>query len=316
MNKLFVWLCLIVLSFGYAQTCEDGLRPFKHAAGTTCIPENPKRIVTTQDQNALLPLLELDARPVGSAGLIQDDGATSFRRVEDYNTEGIAFVGAYGEPNLEAIAAQQPDLIVGSPHQETIYDSLSAIAPTVLIDVHDRPLEEGLMDFANLVRRKDRAQELENDYRAKLESLLEQLGERREVLSVSVLTAGETPGEFYRADQGQAVGSVMNDLDLLRPKAQRAQLDGREYLTVEALREHDADAVLVFDFSGEGQDSNVDAFMDSSLFQSLAAAQADQVYRIDGTQTVGAAWGKMEVYLDDLRRILLDPELRTDVAQE
>jgi hypothetical protein len=35
-----------------------------------------------------------------------------------------------------------------------------------------------------------------------------------------------------------------------------------------------------------------------------------------GTQTVGAAWGKMNVYLDELERILLDSDLDVDVVQE
>ena len=315
MKYVFI-LFSLALSFSYAQDCDEGFRPFEHAAGTTCIPQNPERIVTTQDQNALLPLLELGVRPVGSAGLVGNNGETSFRRVEGYDTEGIAFVGSYGEPNLEAVAAQQPDLIIGSPFQENIYDQLSAIAPTVLIDVHDRPLEEGLMDFADVVGREARLQGLEAAYRASVEDLLNELGERRETLSVSVITAGENPGEFYRADQGQAVGTVMNDLDLLRPEAQQDQLENREYLGVESLPEHDADAVLVFDFSGEGQDPNVDAFMTSPLFETLNAAQAEQVYRIDGTETVGAAWSKMEAYLDELERILLGSDLDMDVVQE
>ena len=315
MKYIFI-LFSLVLSLSYAQNCEDGFRPFEHAAGTTCVPENPERIVTTQDQNALLPLLELGVKPVGSAGLVGDDGETSFRRVEGYDTEGIAFVGSYGEPNLEAIAARRPDLIVGSPFQETIYDDLSAIAPTVLIDVHDRPLEAGLLDFADLVEREAQAQELEEEYRARVEDLLEELGERKEEVSVSVITAGDTPGEFYRADQGQAVGTVMNDLDLPRPEAQQERLDDREYLGIESLPEHDADTVLVFDFSGEGQDPNVDAFMTSPLFEALNAAQAEQVYRIDGTQTVGASWGKIDAYLEELERILLAPDLEMDVVQE
>lgn len=316
MKGTFILLSLLALSHSYAQGCEEGFRPFKQAAGATCIPENPERIVTTQDQNALLPLLELGIRPVASAGLVGDDSTMSFRRVEGYDTAGVAFVGSYGEPNLEAIAAQQPDLIIGSPFQEKLYDSLSVIAPTVLIDVHDRPLEEGLMEFAAVVKRQERARALEAAYRAEVTNLLEQLGERRGTLSVSVIVAGETPGQFYRADQGQAVGTVMNDLDLLRPEAQQAQLDDREYLSVEALPEHDADVVLVFDFSGDGQDPNVEAFVNSPLFTSLSASQAGQTYLIDGTETVGAAWGKMTAYLDELERILLDPDLDVDVVQE
>ncbi len=316
MIKLAALLGLTALSFGLAGGCDTGFRPFEHAGGSTCVPENPGRIVTTQDQNALLPLLERGVRPVASAGRVGDDGTTRFRRVEGYSTEGVAFVGSYGEPNLEAIAAQRPDLIVASPFNETIYDALSVLAPTVLIDVHDRPLGEGLMDFAELVGREARARELAAAYRERVAGLLEELSERREVLSVSVIVAGDLPGTFYRADQGQAVGTVMNDLGLLRPPAPRGPDTDREYLSVEALRDHDADVALVFDFSGDGQSSGAQAFLETPTFRALAVSRAGQVYVVDGTETVGAAWGKMTAYLDELERILLDPDLRTDVVQE
>ncbi|MCL4252124.1 MAG: ABC transporter substrate-binding protein, partial [Anaerolineae bacterium] len=53
-------------------------------------------------------------------------------------TAGLAFVGAFDQPNLEAIAQQAPDLIIGDAYfQSERYDLLSAIAPTVLIDTAD-----------------------------------------------------------------------------------------------------------------------------------------------------------------------------------
>jgi uracil-DNA glycosylase len=48
---------------------------------------------------------------VASAGLVGNDGTQSFRRTEGFDTTGIAFVGAYGEPNLEAIAAARPETV-------------------------------------------------------------------------------------------------------------------------------------------------------------------------------------------------------------
>lgn len=42
-------------------------RELTNAFGTVHIPANPVRIVTTTDQNALLPLLELGGEAVGSA---------------------------------------------------------------------------------------------------------------------------------------------------------------------------------------------------------------------------------------------------------
>jgi len=101
---------------------------FEHSAGTTDVPVDPQRIVTTTDQNALLPLLELGVEPVASAGLVGDDGSQSFRRVDGYDTSAVEFVGAYGEPNLEAMAAQRPDLILGYEIDES-YEELSQLSP-------------------------------------------------------------------------------------------------------------------------------------------------------------------------------------------
>jgi iron complex transport system substrate-binding protein len=129
---------------------------------------------------------------------------------------------------------------------------------------------------------------------------------------MSVITAGDS-GEFYRADTGQALGTVMSDLALLRPAPQQGEDDT---FSVETLPQHDADVVLVINFGGEDQDPNFTAFVNSPLFTSLAAARAGQVYIIDGTRTVGAGWSKMGAFLSELERILLAPDLAVDVVVE
>jgi iron complex transport system substrate-binding protein len=289
--------------------------PFEHSQGVTEVPVSPQRIVTMTDQNALLPLLELGVKPVASAGLLAGDGTQVFRRTEGFDTAGIGFVGAYGEANAEAVAAQRPDLIVGYEFDADYYDTLSAIAPTVLVQVFERGLDEALLDFARLVGQEDRAVELQAEYDARIAALLEGLGDRRDRMSVSVISAGD-PGQFYREDSWQAIGTVTRDLDLLRPPSQQGEAGLDETFSLEQLSEHDADVVLVIDYSGEGQDPGLDALVGSPLYANLAAAQADQAFLIDGTQTVGAAWARMSRFLDDLERILLDPELDVDVVDE
>lgn len=289
--------------------------PFEHSQGTTEVPVDPERVVTTTDQNALLPLLEMGVKPVASAGLLADDGTQVFRRTEGFDTSGIEFVGAYGEPNAEAIAAQRPDLIVGYEFDADSFATLSEIAPTVLVQVFDRGLDEALLDFARLVGEEEQALALQADYDARIDSLLAELGERRDRLSVSVISSGD-PGQFYREDSWQAIGTVMRDLDLLRPPSQQGDAGLDETFSLEQLPEHDADVVLVIDYSGEGQDPGLDALLGSSLFDNLAAEQAGQVVLIDGTQTVGAAWARMNRFLDDLERVLLAPELDADVIDE
>ncbi|MEM7125986.1 MAG: ABC transporter substrate-binding protein [Chloroflexota bacterium] len=300
-----------------ADGCEEGFRLFVHFGGETCIPADPQRIVTTQDQNGMLPLIELGVKPAGSAGNIREDGSFQFRRMEDYDTEGVEFIGSYwGDGNFESIAAVQPDLIVSHEYAEEYYDLHGEIAPTVMIQIFERPLSDALMEFADLAGRTAEAEALQAEYQARVDGLLEALGDRKETLSISLLTAGYESGGFgVMTDGGQAVGTVMWDLDLLRPDPQQVDTQYEEF-SIETLSDHDADVVLVFTFSAEGQDPNFDAFMDSPLLAALNASQAEQIYVIDGLKTVGSAWGKMTTFVEELETILLDPDLDVDVVQE
>ena len=124
------------------------------------------------------------------------------------------------------------------------------------------------------------------------------------------------PGEFVRADQGQAMGTVTDRLDLFRPAPQQGEIDFDATFSLEQLDSHDADVVLVVDYSGDGSDPGYSALVDSPLYANLAASQAGQAYTIDGSVTVGAAWARMGRFLDELERILLDPDLDVDVVDE
>ncbi len=320
-----VGVALVASGCGGQQVAGSGAptdtRTIEHTAGTTRVPADPQRIVTLQDQNALLPLLELGVTPVASAGLVRDDGSTAFRRTEGFDTAGIEFVGAYGEPDLEAIAAAEPDLIVSDEHSTgDVYDELSAIAPTVAVQVFERPLSDALEDFAEVVGREDRAAELRAGYEARVSELREALGDDVERTSVSLLSTGDA-GTFYQADEGgQAQYTVMLDLGLPRPEPQRPLDAGEEAgyteYSLEQLPEHDADALIVTDFGGESPDPGVAALVESPLHANLAATQAGQSHVIDATRSVGSAWARMHVFLDELEAILLASDFDHDVVEE
>ena len=283
-----------------------------HAAGTTDVPADPEQIVTTTDQNALLPLLELGVEPVGSAGIVMDDGSSKFRRTEGFDTSGVEFAGDFFELNLERIAALEPDLVVGYEFNEEVYDELSAIAPTVLVQIFDRPLTEALAAFGELVGERDEALRLQADYEDRIAALREQLGPRVDTLSVSVLGPND-PGTFGRGDAGQAVGTVMDDLGLPRTAAQLAD-DGEQSYSLEQLGGRSADVVLVLDFTGDREEPGLKALVDSPTYQRLPAVQAGQAHVVDGTTTVGAAWARMDAFLDVLEQHLLTA--RDDVVVE
>lgn len=283
-------------------------REFTHALGTSTIPVSPARIVTTTDQNALLPLLELGVRPVGSAGLLGDDGSRTFRRTAGFDTAGIEFVGAYGEPNAEAIAALGPDLIVGYEFDDEHAGVLAQIAPFVAVQVFGRRLADALTDFGDLAGRPDVAAALREAYDARVAALRDELAAARPGLTVSLLTTFEA-GLFGVADSGQAIGTVAHDLDLGRPAAQagvdRLGATQPEDVSLELLAQHDADVVLVVDFSGDGGDATTRDLVARPLWQQLSAARRGQLHVVDGSVAVGAAWARMDAFLDILSERLL-----------
>lgn len=109
----------------------------------------------------------------------------------------------------------------------------------------------------------------------------------------------------------------MLDLGLRRPPPQRpgGSEDFAEF-TLEQLPDHDADAVIVSDFGGEAPDPGVTTLMESPLFANLASTRAGQSHVIDATRSVGSAWARMGIFLDELEQILLDADFDHDVVEE
>ena len=104
----------------------------EHAMGDTEIPAPPERIVVL-DSSFLDAAIALGVTPAGATA-----GATAGQLpeyLEPFVDGGLAAIGDAGmttSPNLEAVAALQPDLILcAKVRHESIYAQLSAIAPTV-----------------------------------------------------------------------------------------------------------------------------------------------------------------------------------------
>lgn len=295
-----------------ASTAGSGdTREFTHAAGTTQVPADPQRIVTLQDQNALLPLLELGVTPVGSAALDNGDGTFRFRRVDRFDTTGITFVGAYGEPDLELVAAQQPDLIVGTEFDEGIYPQLSQIAPTVLIQIFERPLTDALEDFAELVGREDRHAALRAEYEQAVDDLVAELPRAPEEIVLSHIQFSED-GQFH-IPSGQAVGTVLDDVGFARPEPEIAAMADAEYDdgSFETISDHDVDVMITGDFSadyGETEAPEIAAARQHPVFQQLDVVQRGEFHVFDGSEMVGSAFEKMRNVAAFLRSVLVERE--------
>lgn len=299
-----------------AEQCDQGKRLFEHAGGITCIPNEPERIVTLSDQNALLPLLELGVRPVGSAGMRFSDGREGFRRIQAHDTAGIAFIGDYRTPDIELAAALQPDLIVTNAGLPKIAERFASVAPVVQIDTAVQPLERALFQFANLVNRTDRALELERAFEQRVAEIETSFGDLRESTTVSLIAYGG--GDVFGAiGPSQAYGMILRSLNPTRPEAERDLQEISQARSIETVLAHNADVMIQVVFDTEwAEPHQYETLIALPLVQFLPVAQAGQIFAIDGTQMVGSAWEKAMNGLELMADILTDPNIDRDLVLE
>ena len=105
--------------------------PLRHAAGETAVVPDPQRIVVLAgDELDFLCALGLQSRIVAAALPDGSDAQPSYLGTVIHN---LPPAGTRSAPDLAAVAAARPDLILGSQSVDTTaYPGLAAIAPTVL----------------------------------------------------------------------------------------------------------------------------------------------------------------------------------------
>ncbi|MEK0315625.1 iron-siderophore ABC transporter substrate-binding protein [Cohnella sp. 56] len=108
-----------------------GTRNIKHALGELPIKGVPKKVVVLEWTYAE-ELLTLGVQPAGVADI---ENMKKWTATPTALSTDVQDVGTRQEPNLETIAALEPDLIIGVKFRhEATYDQLNGIAPTLLFD--------------------------------------------------------------------------------------------------------------------------------------------------------------------------------------
>jgi iron complex transport system substrate-binding protein len=291
-------------------------RLIRHSLGESKVPLQPRRIVALQDQNMLLPLLELGVGEiVGSVGSTGEGGAQIFRRTADYDTSGVTFVGEYGTPNLEAIAALKPDLILGDQFELTPenYDLFSQIAPTVVIEQFTRPVWTVMDDLALLTNRQQQAAELKARYDARVDEVRAKLGDPS-AITLSVITPYNDTFYFDASEYDNGV-VVIRDLGMAIPALHEEAIAQGDYPTysMELLPQADGDALFLLDYNAEGPsvEYDVENIRRSALFGTLNAVRQKQLFVIDPSRMGGVSYGGLLGMLDAIEQHLTGRPLDT-----
>ena len=151
-------LAVLALATGLALPAfAQETRSFTAANGMFDIPVAPKRIVALNDQIVALPLHELGAPVVGSAGRTDAEGNHFLRGGMDtlgidYANTDISYIGGFNALDIEAVAALSPDLIIGGLYTDAdVAEQLQKVAPTLIIDNNALGIIGTMRTFADIV---------------------------------------------------------------------------------------------------------------------------------------------------------------------
>jgi iron complex transport system substrate-binding protein len=256
-------------------------RSARNAAGvrpdTAQVPADPQRIVVLSgDQLDALCALGLQSRIVAAA---LPDGSSSQPSYLGTALHRLPGVGTRGTPDLAAIAANKPDLILGSQAlTPQLYPALTAIAPTVFTAAPGAAWEDNMRGVGAATGRADAAGALIDDFT----TTAHDTGAAHDAAhyQASVVQFTEKTIRIFGADNFPA--SVLSTVGVDRPASQR--FTDKPYIEMGST---DTDLAGRADFSAADGDI---------VYVSFASPSAK-----DRAATVldSAAWRKLSAYRDN-----------------
>lgn len=299
-NSFRSWACMAVFALLACAQVQAAERTLDTAFGPVTLDGSPQRVVAL-GENALDAALSLGIQPVGT---LASRGGTD---VPDYLKEKagqIALVGTVREPNLEAVLAQQPDLILASPElPKAQYDRLSLIAPTVVPKGNSfRDWREVYGVYAKALGKADEGERRIEEIDARIAAMRNRLQGSPQVSVVR----WNPQGPFIMSSQlfvGQLLDSIGFKPNELATQTKKPHTD---ILSLENLGKADADWIFLATLNADGQKALEEA-RQQPAFTRLGAVKNDHVVTVDGQ-----VWSSSSGYLaaqrvlDDVEKALLD----------
>ncbi|MGW0863987.1 ABC transporter substrate-binding protein [Streptomyces sp. NPDC002611] len=262
-----------------ADTDEDGVFPrtVEHFEGSTAIKAEPRKIAVLST-GQLDDLLSLGIVPTATtradnAGLVPGYLADAFPRHKD-RLAGMTDAGTRSAPNLETLAAAQPDLILANDSLGELYPKLSKIAPTVITAGNGINWKRDLLLVGEAVGKGQRAQGLLDGIAADARA------EGRDVPGdPAVSMVRFTPDRTRMFGVSSFTGSLAVDMGLKRPESQRFTAISED-VGPESIDVADGDWIF-YSVQGDPEKTDAGSVLAGPLWKSMKAVDAGHAVKVD-----------------------------------
>ncbi|WP_297740339.1 siderophore ABC transporter substrate-binding protein [uncultured Tessaracoccus sp.] len=253
------------------------------ARGTVDVPANPQHIVAT-DNRIFQTLQAWDVKLVAAPKkLISSNNPYK-------NDDSIVDLGNHREPDLEAIVATKPDLILNGQRFAQHYDAIKKLTPdAALVDTDispDKPLDEELKRQTTLLGdifgKQNEAKQLNADLDAAIKRVKD--ANKSSEKFMAVITSG---GEINYAapGKGRTLGPVFKVLGLTPALETDGSSDHTgDDISVEAIAQSNPDWILVMDRdaavsanNGEKYTPANELLKESAALKNVTAVKKNQI---------------------------------------
>ena len=268
--------------------------------GEVEIPADPQRIVDLSGNSDILSILGY--KVVGTANSDAYD-YTKFPSYLEDTLSGAEILGYSMQDTMdvEAVMNLNPDLIVISTVQEKMYDQLSEIAPTVMIQLEALNWKDDVRAFAKVFNKEDVANEWIANYEAKAkeagDKIKAEYGEDTSYLSF--LASG---GQFFIFD-GAGFGNVLyEDMGLAKPAGMPEQTDiSLPVVTYEGLAAIQSDYIFLI-----ATDEDLAQLEANSIWNNLPAVKNGNVVVLESSPYFNQGYSPIgrEILVDEIGDML------------
>lgn len=245
--------------------------------GEVEIPANPKRIVDLSGNSDILSILGY--KVVGTANSDAYD-YTKFPSYLEETLSGAKILGYSMQDTMdvEAVMNLNPDLIVISTVQEKMYDALSEIAPTVMIQLEALNWKDDVRALGKVFGKEYVANEWIANYEAKAKEAGDKIKAKYgdDTTYLSFLASG---GQFFVFD-GAGFGDVLyKDMGLAKPEGMPEQTDiSLPVVTYEGLAAIKADYIFAI-----ATDEDLAQLEANSIWNNLPAVKNGNVVILESS---------------------------------
>ncbi|HGA2242097.1 TPA: Fe2+-enterobactin ABC transporter substrate-binding protein [Enterobacter roggenkampii] len=286
-------LSLFVLGLTSAAAA-DWPRQVTDSRGVHTLESKPTRIVSTS-VTLTGSLLAIDAPVVASGATTPNnrvaDGQGFLRQWGDIAKQRKVARLYIGEPSAEAVAAQMPDLILisatGGDSSLALYDQLSAIAPTLIINYDDKSWQALLTQLGEITGHEKQAAERIAAFDKQLAQVKQQMTLPPQPVNAIVYTAAAHSANLWTAESAQ--GKLLHQLGFtladLPAGLQTSTSQGKRHDIIQLGGENLATGLNgegLFVFAGDEKD--VAAIYANPLLAHLPSVKNKRVWAL-GTET-------------------------------